>query len=119
VVDDNRDAAELLAEALTALGHLTRAAFDPLSVLEIATQFAPDFALLDIGLPGMDGYELAQRMRRIPQLAAMRLFAVTGYGQTADRAQSLEAGFEQHLTKPLDRDTLDSLIRTDAKPSTT
>jgi signal transduction histidine kinase len=111
IVDDNEDAALLLSEALTDKGHLTRTAFDPVSALQMVRDFLPEVILLDIGLPVMDGYELANRIRQIPELRAARLFALTGYGQDSDRAQSLELGFERHLAKPIEIETLDSLIR--------
>ncbi len=111
IVDDNEDAALLLAEALADKGHVTATAFDPPSALKLVRDFRPDVVLLDIGLPVMDGYELAHRMRQIPELHSARLFALTGYGQDSDRAQSLELGFERHLAKPIEIDILDSFIR--------
>jgi signal transduction histidine kinase len=114
IVDDNEDAATLLSEALEATGHVTRTAFDPLSALELAPTFKPDVILLDIGLPVMDGYELAQKIRQIPELRAARLFALTGYGQESDRARSRRVGFERHLTKPIDLHELKDLIRASA-----
>jgi signal transduction histidine kinase len=101
VVDDNRDAAELLAEALCARGHETRVAFDAPGALQIACDFAPDLALLDIGLPVMDGYELGRRLRELRGCELTRLVAVTGYGQETDRALSRDAGFDMHLVKPI------------------
>jgi CheY-like chemotaxis protein len=100
VVDDNEDAAELLAFALEAAGHETRIAHDGPSALLALDQFAADAALLDIGLPGMDGYELANRIRR--QSVDVRLIAITGYGQDADRKRASDAGFHSHLVKPVD-----------------
>jgi CheY-like chemotaxis protein len=111
VVDDNKDAAELLAEALRAMGHRADAVFDPLAALKAIPQFSPDVVLLDIGLPVMDGYELAEKIRHTSGGNSVRLFAVTGYGQTADRRRSLESGFEHHLSKPVDLEKLDGLIR--------
>lgn len=102
VVDDNRDAADLLAEALTALGHEAQRAFDAPSALEVAAAFAPEVALLDLGLPVMNGWELARRLRELPACRGARLFAVTGYGLDADIERSREAGFERHFVKPVD-----------------
>jgi signal transduction histidine kinase len=111
IVDDNRDAAEVLGEALEASGYLTRIAFDAPSALETVESFHPDAMLIDIGLPVMDGYELARRLRANPQLASARLIAVTGYGQESDRRQALEAGFNEHLVKPIDFARLEALLR--------
>jgi signal transduction histidine kinase len=110
VVDDNEDAAKLLAEVLVAHGHHIRTALDGPSALRIAEEFQPEVAVLDIGLPVMDGYELAERMRAVPRLADVRLIAVTGYGQESDRSRALEAGFQAHLAKPVAIDTLVRLV---------
>lgn len=98
VVDDNEDAAELLALALTTAGHVVHTAFEGSEALQALNEFAPDAAVLDIGLPGMDGYELAQRIRQ--ERAAIRLIALTGYGQPNDIERSRAAGFDAHLVKP-------------------
>ncbi len=79
---------------------------------ELAKSFRPDVALVDIGLPAMDGYQLARRLRQLPELRATRLFAVTGYGQLADRMRSAQAGFDCHLVKPVDLEELRRLIDT-------
>jgi signal transduction histidine kinase len=110
VVDDNEDAAMMLSDVLTADGHVTATAHDGLSALEIAADFKPHVALLDIGLPVMDGFELARQFRATPALAATRLIAITGYGQEADRRQSAEAGFDAHMVKPVDVDELARLV---------
>ena len=102
VVDDNRDAAETLREVLQAYGYVTQVAYDGPSGLEAAKSFHPDVALVDIGLPTMDGYEVARRIRRLPELRTVRLIAVTGYGQASDRRRSAQAGFDYHLVKPVD-----------------
>ncbi|HSN30920.1 MAG TPA: PAS domain-containing protein [Kofleriaceae bacterium] len=99
VVDDNDDAAELLAELLVERGHDVRTANDGPDALRVAAELHPDVALLDIGLPVMDGYELAQRLR--DTVGPLRLIAVTGYGQPADRERARDAGFEVHLAKPV------------------
>ncbi len=110
VVDDNSDAAETLADILRALGHTTSVAHDGPTALAAAAVFKPHVALLDIGLPVMDGYELARRLREQPDLGKTRLFAVTGYGQESDREQSRAAGFQEHLVKPIDLAELATLI---------
>jgi CheY-like chemotaxis protein len=101
VVDDNTDAADLLAEALGALGYTTRTAYDGPSALGAASAFCPDVALVDIGLPVMDGYELARRLRELLPARPPTLIAITGYGQASDRARSRTAGFAEHLVKPI------------------
>jgi CheY-like chemotaxis protein len=106
VVDDNADAAELLAELLTDLGFETTHVHDAPEALVRAAQFRPDVALVDIGLPVMDGYELARRLSADPHLQGLRLVAVTGYGQHQDRQRSAEAGFHAHLVKPVDPEQL-------------
>ena len=110
VVDDNRDAAELLAEALGTVGHYVRVAFNGPEAIDLARQFLPEIAFLDIGLPVMDGYELARRLRALPGCDGMYLVAVTGYGQSSDRQHSREAGFEEHLVKPVDLDEVQRII---------
>jgi signal transduction histidine kinase len=108
IVDDNRDAAEMLADLLASLGHVTKIAVDGPAALALVQDFVPDVALLDIGLPAMDGYDLARRLRSGSPASRARLFAVTGYGQAADRARSREAGFDGHFVKPLD---LNAIVR--------
>jgi signal transduction histidine kinase/ActR/RegA family two-component response regulator len=110
VVDDNEDAAELLAEALHMFGCRTCVAHDGPETLRVAGEFAPDVALLDIGLPVMDGYELAGRLRGTPRGERIHLVAVTGYGQESDRRRAAEAGFDAHLVKPVDIDRVFELI---------
>jgi CheY-like chemotaxis protein/two-component sensor histidine kinase len=106
VVDDNVDAASYLAEALREAGHEVDCAHDGPQALRCAAHFGPQVALLDIGLPVMDGYELGQRLRLLPGLAELQLVAVTGYGQESDRARSAAHGFAAHLTKPVELDML-------------
>jgi CheY-like chemotaxis protein len=110
VVDDSVDGAEMLAAALSAKGYDTRVAHDAPVALRIAADFQPDVALLDIGLPVMDGYELAARLRQMPELNGMKLIALTGYGQESDRRKSREAGFDHHLVKPVDLLILESVL---------
>ena len=108
IVDDNEDAAEALAAVLSMEGCEARVASDPLAALELVETFMPEVAVLDIGLPQMDGYELAGRIRASPGGRGCRLIAVTGYGLPDDRARAVEAGFEVHFVKPVD---LDALLR--------
>ena len=110
VVDDNVDAAELLAELLSEDGYAAIAVHDGPSALAAAETLQPHVALLDIGLPVMDGYELARRFAAHPRLRQVRLVAVTGYGQDADRARSLAAGFAAHLVKPIDVDAVMNVL---------
>jgi len=101
VVDDNRDAAEALAALLEILGHRTTVLHDGLEALESALRSPPDFMLLDIGLPGMDGIEVAQRLRDVPERDRIRLIACTGYGREDDARRIEAAGFDRHLVKPI------------------
>ena len=112
LVDDNRDSAEMLAEALSALGYATHIAFDAPGALRAVQELPFDVALLDIGLPVMSGYELAQRLRESPASAHIALVAVTGYGQPRDRAASGDAGFDAHLVKPVDLEQVAHIVRT-------
>jgi CheY-like chemotaxis protein len=102
IVDDNEDAAEMLAEMLRADGHVARVAFDgPTALQLVAEGFRPELAILDIGLPVMDGYELAAKLQQSLAGAAPKMVALTGYGQEHDRARSARAGFALHLVKPV------------------
>jgi CheY-like chemotaxis protein/two-component sensor histidine kinase len=116
VVDDNVDAAETLALLLEALGHRVSVEHDPERALERARTEAPPVCLLDIGLPGMDGYELARRLRAQPATAHALLVAITGYGQDSDRRRAAEAGFDRHLVKPIDLDTLQDVLAGVGRP---
>ena len=106
IVDDNQDGAMMLEEMLSAVGYVARVAHDGPAALRLAEEFQPDIALLDLGLPVMDGYELARRFAEHTGLRGTRLVAVTGYGQEQDRRQSAAAGFAAHLVKPVDIDEL-------------
>ncbi len=106
VIDDNVDAGETLALLLTAFGHRVRHAVDGAEGLRMVSADRPDAVLLDIGLPGMDGYELARLLRQIPDMKKTRLIAVTGYAGASDRLRAREAGFDSHVTKPVDIDLL-------------
>jgi PAS domain S-box-containing protein len=110
VVDDNEDAAELLSDLLEAMGNTIKVAHDGPAALRAAEDFGPDLAVLDIGLPVMDGYELAQRLRQQPGHPGLRLIAVTGYGQDSDRRRASEAGFDAHLVKPVSIERLQRVI---------
>nr|MBA3464980.1 response regulator [Deltaproteobacteria bacterium] len=110
IVDDNQDALALLADALETRGFLIHRAHDAPSALAIAPTKLPRVALLDIGLPVMDGYELGRRLRELPGLADIRLVAVTGYGTAADVEKSRAAGFLAHLVKPVTLDAVQVTI---------
>jgi len=110
VVDDNEDAAELLTLSLQQLGYRTATAFDGASALTRAEEFQPQIAILDIGLPGMTGYELARSMRQAQHSAQLSLIALTGWGSPEDRRKALEAGFDLHLTKPVDMRVLNDAL---------
>jgi CheY-like chemotaxis protein len=110
VVDDNSDAADAVGEYFMALGHEIRVAHDGVSALAVASEFRPDVALLDLGLPVMDGYELAGRLTELFAEHPPKLVAVTGYGDDVDRRRSRQAGFSHHLVKPVDLAVLSALI---------
>ncbi|WP_437933700.1 hybrid sensor histidine kinase/response regulator [Sorangium sp. So ce341] len=110
VVEDNPDVAESLVMLLQALGHDVAMARSGPEALEAAPAFLPDVVLLDIGLPGMDGYEVARQLRRRPELERALLVALSGYGQDEDRRRSRAAGFDHHLVKPVSRAVLQPLI---------
>jgi CheY-like chemotaxis protein len=106
IVDDNVDAANMLAELLGARGYRTLATADGPSALKAIETFSPDVAVLDLGLPVMDGYELARMLRLHPTAARTRLIALTGYGQAEDRRRTAAAGFAAHFVKPIDANAL-------------
>ena len=110
VVDDNRDAAESCAMLLELSGHRVQTAYGGRQALEIAATFRPDALLLDIGLPDLSGYELAQQIRTASWGHGAVLVAVTGWGQDEDRRRAFEAGFDHHLTKPIEAEKLESLL---------
>jgi CheY-like chemotaxis protein len=111
VVDDNVDNAESLSQLLRAMRHETAVAYDGPSAVEAVGRFSPDVVLLDIGLPGFDGYEVARRIRDTEQGRDIRLIAITGWGQDADKRKAWAAGFDAHLTKPVDPAALLSLVQ--------
>jgi CheY-like chemotaxis protein len=110
VVDDNRDSAGSLAALLELSGNEVRTAYDGLEAVMQTEEFEPDVVLLDIGLPGIDGYEAARRIRSLPRGRMILLVAVTGWGQSEDRQRSREAGFDHHMVKPLRASALETLL---------
>ena len=111
VVDDNRSNAQSLELLLRALGQEVYTAYDGPEALELARKYRPEVVLLDIGLPLMDGYEVARRCRKDPNLKILTVVAMTGYGQDSDRQRSQEAGFDAHLVKPVNLDDLRLLLK--------
>jgi len=109
-VDDLHDAAESLAQLLIAMGHRALAVTDPRKVEAIVETFRPHIVFLDIGMPGLDGWEIARRLRERFQPEVLRLVAMTGHGATDDHIQSRRAGFDAHLTKPADMHLLESIL---------
>lgn len=110
VVDDNVDAAVLLGSALDACGYRTRVVHDCVDAMNLVRDFQPDVAILDIGLPVMDGYELSRRLRDLVAPRSLKFVALTGYGQSEDRERSEAAGFAEHLVKPVDIATLQEVL---------
>jgi PAS domain S-box-containing protein len=117
VADDNRDAAEGLARLLELEGHECHTAYDGLHALELAEQVRPRVAVLDIGMPGLDGYEVAQRIRSLPDGDEILLVALTGWGQEEDRRRAEQAGFDHHLVKPVSAEALLELLPAAERPS--
>jgi CheY-like chemotaxis protein len=102
LVDDNEDARELLGGLLEIQGYQVQVAADAPGALEIAARWKPQIIVLDLGLPEVDGWELARQLRRVDGLAGVRIVALTGYGSERDRERSREAGIDQHLLKPIE-----------------
>jgi PAS domain S-box-containing protein len=119
VVDDNVDAAESAAMLLRLWGHEVHTVYDGMSVLQAVRDYRPEILLLDIGLPGMTGYEVAQQLRSRPEFEGLVVAAMTGYGKYDDRRRSKEAGFDFHLTKPLDPSALEAFVTSPDSFSTT
>jgi two-component system, sensor histidine kinase len=117
LADDNVDFAESLALILQLTGHEVRVAQDGATALEVAAEFAPDFAFLDIGLPRLNGYELARRLRELPATRQSVLVAVTGWGQDDDKRRAREAGFDHHMVKPVEPDQILDVLATFSHPS--
>jgi CheY-like chemotaxis protein len=111
LVEDDADVSRMLVEALVAHGHEARVAHDGPAGLAACAEFKPAVALLDIGLPGMDGHALAERLRALPGMEALRIVAVTGYGEQSYRRRSRSAGFDRHLVKPIDINALERMLR--------
>jgi CheY-like chemotaxis protein len=110
VVDDLRDSADSLAKVLEAMGHQVRVAYDGRQAVMVAEQFRPDVALIDLGMPDVDGYEVCRRIRAQAWGAKILLIAQTGWGQEFDRRRTQAAGFDQHLVKPLSWDAMDEIL---------
>jgi CheY-like chemotaxis protein len=110
IVDDNRDSADTLAALLGAWDHDVRALYDGPSAIAAAAEYQPDVVLLDIGLPKMNGYEVAAQLRKSAHCRSMILVAFTGYGQDEDRRRVREAGFDYHLVKPLESAALEKIL---------
>jgi CheY-like chemotaxis protein len=114
VVEDNRDSADGLRLLLESSGHEVAVAYTGHDGVQAAEQYQPDVVLCDVGLPGLDGYGVARKLRDNPTTAKARLIAVTAYGRDEDRRRSHEAGFEQHLVKPVDPDALQGMLNCSA-----
>jgi CheY-like chemotaxis protein len=114
IVEDSVDAAHTLQELLQSIGYEVSVAYTGPEGLQAALQLSPNVILCDIGLPGLDGYQLAIRLRQQPAGRSIRLIAVTGYGGAEDRRRAAEAGFDHHMTKPVDLDELESLLAAEA-----
>jgi CheY-like chemotaxis protein len=118
VIEDNADTREMLVDALRYSGHEVESADDGISGLKLIKQRRPDIALVDLGLPGIDGYAVARRMRAVDPECHTRLVAISGYGQPRDRERAREAGFDDHMVKPVQIDVLNQRLRTlHAQPS--
>jgi CheY-like chemotaxis protein len=115
VVDDNRDAADSTGTLLLLWGHHARVAYDGESALALARQYQPEICLVDLRMPGMTGYQLAERLRQEPGLVDTRLVALTGFDQDVDRKLSREAGFDAFLLKPVEIDALQDLLARDVR----
>ena len=110
IVEDNEDAAESMALLVQSWGHEVLVAKDGRNALELLRDKRPEIVLIDIGLPSMNGYEVARRIRAMPEMAEVFLVALTGYGREQDRNAALQAGFNIHLVKPLEPDRLQTLL---------
>ena len=110
VVDDNADSAEATALLLTLKGHVVKTAHDGEEALAAAEGFQPEAIVLDLGMPKLDGFEVCRRIRQRPWGMGVLMVAQTGWGQPQDRARAMEAGFDAHMTKPIDPDALQELL---------
>jgi CheY-like chemotaxis protein len=111
VVEDGDDSREMLMALLRLWGHEVYEAADGETGLARCREIRPDVALVDVGLPGIDGYELAQQIRRVPELAPMLLVAITGYGRPEDQRRAREVGFDAHLLKPVEPQVLRTILQ--------
>jgi CheY-like chemotaxis protein len=111
LVDDNVDAMEMMAFLLAEMGYEAHTTADAGNLVQLALEQQPDVIVLDIGLPGVDGYELARMLKRHPQLSSIRLVAHTGYGSPEDRRKAQEAGFDAHLVKPAELEDLEKALQ--------
>ncbi len=111
VVDDSKDGADSLSVVLQMMGAESRAVYDGPSALAMIREFAPTTVLLDIGMPEMDGHEVARRIRAHPELARVRLIALTGWGAEGDRRRTQDSGFDDHWVKPVEPEKLMALVR--------
>jgi two-component system CheB/CheR fusion protein len=112
IADDNRDSAESLGMLLEMSGHEVQLAHDGIQALAMAAEKRPDVALLDIGMPGMDGYEVAMNIRKAAWGPNVTLIAITGWGQEDNKRLARNAGFDHHLTKPMDSSVLEAILST-------
>lgn len=117
VVDDSRDSADTLAATLECLGQHVRVAYDGATALPVIQEMRPDIAILDIGMPGLSGHELAKRVRMEPDLGGVMLVALSGWGLPADRKFALASGFDEHYAKPIGIEQLEQIVREAASRS--
>jgi CheY-like chemotaxis protein len=110
VVEDNADVAESFVALIEAIGHEARRVEDGIAALALVEDYTPDVAFLDLGLPGLDGYELARRLREQPSLQGLVIVAISGYGREQDKQRAFESGFDHHLTKPVDFTVIEKLL---------
>jgi two-component system CheB/CheR fusion protein len=110
LIEDNEDSREILCQYLSLAGFEARGAFDGASGIALIHEVHADVAIVDVGLPGIDGFEVARRLRSDPEFSSMRLIALTGYGQVSDREKAFASGFDEHLVKPVAPDTLARLL---------
>jgi CheY-like chemotaxis protein len=110
VVDDSKNQVLSLERLFKRMGHEVRVAYDAAGAIRVMEEFLPDFALIDIGLPGVNGYDLARQLRDRPQFRHVTLIAQTGWGREEDRNQARDAGFDHHLVKPIDHQRLAEIL---------
>jgi CheY-like chemotaxis protein len=115
IIDDNEDAANTLSMLVEQLGGSSRTAYDAMSGLQAVKEFQPDTVLLDIGMPRIDGYETCRQLRQQPSLGHITVIAVSGWGQAHDKQRALDAGFDAHLTKPIDPEALAHVLAGNAQ----